>query len=214
MRRVRCDGVIFRRHQPRISGSSCRRRRTGGGSKGPRATQNAGGEQAERTKCRNMDCISNLCVNNWMPRITTAPSQRLSWHTHHPTSTAVRPKSKLRMDALNLVCFSGEPSVTTAAAAVASVRSVVPSHFDCMYLCFLQGPMCMLLSFMHCLAAAHMTLTTARNRSARATYTSGSAVTSARYSVLARATSNSARKLSSTTTRTALPLRVCTTTST
>ncbi|BAH93219.1 Os05g0519350 [Oryza sativa Japonica Group] len=133
------------------------------------------------------------------------------------------------MDALNLGCIclfvipgdsgdDGDPTATASPAPPAlpggATRSGVASHLASMYRCFLQGAMCMPLSRAHCFAAAHMTRTTPRSRSARPTNASGSDATSALYPAPPRAISNSPRKLGSTTTRTALPLLVGATTST
>uniref|UniRef100_A0A0E0DU04 Uncharacterized protein n=1 Tax=Oryza meridionalis TaxID=40149 RepID=A0A0E0DU04_9ORYZ len=86
------------------------------------------------------------------------------------------------MDALNLGCIclfvvpgdgDGDPTATASAAPGGATRSGVASHLASMYRCFLHGAMCMPLSRAHCFAAAHMTRTTQRSRSARPTNASG-----------------------------------------
>ncbi|GMP72433.1 hypothetical protein CsSME_00030477 [Camellia sinensis var. sinensis] len=89
------------------------------------------------------------------------------------------------------------PGHTVDKGGVHVVLSHVPSHFACIYLYFLHGPMCILFSFMHFLAAQHKTLIKLCSLSTFPTNTSGSFLMSLLYSSLALATSNSARKFSS-----------------
>ena len=117
------------------------------------------------------------------------------------TSTAVRckpgmlsNKSTVSMEALGR---AGRLEHAVDKGAEDVVRSQVFSHLACMYLCFLHGPKCIFLSFMHLLAAEHKILIKDNNLSILPTNTSGSLLISWLYSSLALAISNSARKLNS-----------------
>nr|CAD1824136.1 unnamed protein product [Ananas comosus var. bracteatus] len=123
----------------------------------------------------------------------------------YTTSTAVGCKSNVNSEALIFRRLSAVPagSVVAAGKKPGAARCGGASHLACMYLSFRHGAMCILLSFMHFFAAAHITFTALFSRSAFPTNTSGRLATSPLYSPLARAISNSARKLSSITTRTA-----------
>lgn len=114
-------------------------------------------------------------------------------------------KSQVSMEALGL---GGRTEYPAGSGRAGAVLSHVPSHFACMYLCFLHGPRCMFFSFMHCLAAEHRILINTCNLSAFPTYTSGNRLINRLYSSLARPISNSPRKFNSITTFTS-PLLVC-----
>lgn len=92
-------------------------------------------------------------------------------------------------------------SVSVSETGVTDFFSQVPSHLACMYLCFLQGPMCIFLSFIHFLAAVHNIFINDFSLSVFPTYTSGKIPMSRLYSSLPLAISNSALKDSSITTR-------------
>lgn len=122
------------------------------------------------------------------------------------TSTAVqcRPgklssRSNVSIDAFG---FTGRPEKFPGSGSGAGVAlSLLPSHFDCMYFCFLHGAKCIFFSVVHLFAAEQSILIKLHNLSDFPTKTSGNRRINLLYSSLALAISNSALKFTSITTR-------------